>query len=109
MSTAEDLVRFGSALLRPGFLKQESLKTLFTSQKTKAGEETGYGVGWGVGKTTKGEIVYSHSGGAVGGTSQLIIYPESGVAIAMINNLSSAPWKREEVQGIAEKFIQAGK
>lgn len=109
LSTAEDLVRFGSALLRPGFLKQESLKTLFTSQKTKAGEETGYGVGWGVGKTANGEIVYAHSGGAVGGTSHLIIYPESGVVIAMINNLSSAPEKSKEVEDIAEKFIQAGK
>src|ERR1700682_1612837 len=49
LSSAEDLVRFGSALLQPGFLKQESLKQLFTSQKTKAGEETGYGIGWGVG------------------------------------------------------------
>jgi serine beta-lactamase-like protein LACTB len=109
LSTAEDLVRFGSALLRPRFLKQESLKQLFTSQKTKAGEETGYGIGWGVGKTSDGKIFYAHSGGAVGGTSQLIVYPESGVVIAMINNLSDAPWKAEEVRAVAEKFIDERK
>jgi serine beta-lactamase-like protein LACTB len=109
LSTAEDLVQFGSALLRPGFLKQESLKQLFTSQKTTAGEATGYGIGWGVGKTGSGKIVYEHAGGAVGGTSQLIVYPESGVVIAMINNLSGAPWKREEVEAVAEKFVAAGK
>jgi serine beta-lactamase-like protein LACTB len=109
LSTAEDLVQFGSALLRPGFLKQESLKQLFTSQKTRAGEATGYGIGWGVGKTGSGKIVYEHAGGAVGGTSQLIVYPESGVVVAMINNLSGAPWKREEVEAVAEKFVDAEK
>jgi serine beta-lactamase-like protein LACTB len=109
LSTAEDLVRFGSALLRPGFLQEESLKLLFTSQRTKAGEETGYGIGWGLGKTSNGKIFYAHSGGAVGGTSQLIVYPESGVVIAMINNLSDAPWKAEEVRAVAERFIDEGK
>src|SRR6266513_4118909 len=46
VSTAEDLVKFGSALLEPGFLKRETLELLFTSQHTSGGEETGYGIGW---------------------------------------------------------------
>src|SRR2546430_14033752 len=46
VSTAEDLVKFGSALLAPGFLRRETLDLLFTSQRTSAGEETGYGIGW---------------------------------------------------------------
>ena len=46
VSTAEDLVKFGSALLEPGFLKPETLDLLFTSQRTSAGEETGYGIGF---------------------------------------------------------------
>jgi serine beta-lactamase-like protein LACTB, mitochondrial len=41
LSSAEDLARFGSALLQPGFLKPESLRLLFTSQKTSDGKETG--------------------------------------------------------------------
>src|SRR5438270_840991 len=44
VSTAEDLVKFGWAMLRPGFLKAGTLELLFTSQKTRAGEPTGYGV-----------------------------------------------------------------
>jgi CubicO group peptidase (beta-lactamase class C family) len=104
LSTPEDLVRFGSALLQPGSLKAESLKALFTSQKTNAGEETGYGVGWGVHKSKSGKLIYEHSGGSVGGTSQLIIYPESHVVIAMANNLSNGKWKREEVEAVAEQF-----
>jgi CubicO group peptidase (beta-lactamase class C family) len=104
ISTSEDLVRFGSALLQPGFLKAESLKLLFTSQKTKTGEETGYGIGWGVGKSSSGKVIYSHSGGAVGGTSQLIVYPETHVVVALVTNLSEGEWKREEVEKLAERF-----
>jgi CubicO group peptidase (beta-lactamase class C family) len=104
LSTSEDLVRFGSLLLQPGFLKAESLKLLFTSQKTKSGEETGYGMGWGIGKSPSGKTVYAHSGGSVGGTSQLIVYPETRVVVALVTNLSSGEWKAEEVEAVAEKF-----
>jgi serine beta-lactamase-like protein LACTB, mitochondrial len=109
LSTAEDLVRFGSALLQPGFLKAESLKTMFTSQKTSSGEETGYGIGWGSGKSPSSKKFHAHSGGAVGGTSQLIVYPESRIVIALVTNYSDSQWKAEEVEAVAEKFEGAEK
>ena len=108
LSTAEDLVRFGSALQQPGFLKADSLKTMFTSQKTTGGEETGYGIGWGVQKTKSGKIIYEHSGGAIGGTSQLIIFPETRVVVALVTNLSDKKWTREEVEAVGEGF-EAGR
>lgn len=104
LSTSEDLVRFGSALLHPGFLSEESLKALFASQKTTSGKETGYGIGWFIHKSQSGLRIYEHSGGSVGGTSQLIIYPDSRVVIALVTNLSDAPFKIAEVESIAEPF-----
>jgi len=105
LSTATDLAHFGSALLQPGFLKAESLRTLFTSQKTSDGRETGYGVGWGVGKSKSGQRVYEHAGGAMGATSQLILYPDAHVVVAMVCNFSGEnSWKREEVEAIGEAF-----
>jgi CubicO group peptidase (beta-lactamase class C family) len=106
LSTTEDLAHFGSSLLQPGFLSGESLALLFTSQKTKTGEETGYGMGFSVGKSESGQRIFHHSGGSVGGTSQLIIYPDQHLVIAMICNYSGAgdSWKFEEVQSIAEAF-----
>lgn len=104
LSTAPDLVHFGSALLHPGFLKDESLKLLFTSQKTISGKETGYGMGWFIGKSANGERIYQHSGGSVGGTSQLILYPDSHVVVALVTNLSEGLWKIEDVESIAESF-----
>lgn len=107
LSTAEDLVHFGSALLQPCFLKQETLRSMFTSQKTKSREDTGYGIGWAVHKSKSGKLIYEHSGGSVGETSQLILYPETHLVVAMVNNLSNGSWKREEVEAVAEEF--AGK
>ncbi|MFZ0639259.1 MAG: serine hydrolase domain-containing protein [Candidatus Acidiferrales bacterium] len=104
LSTPEDLVRFGSALLRPGFLTENSLHQLFTSQKTNSGQETGYGIGWFIHRSQTGQRIYEHSGGSVGGTSQLIIYPDSRVVVALTTNLSDAPWKLADVEPIAEPF-----
>ncbi len=103
LSTSEDLARFGSALLQPVFLKPESLRLLFTSQKTKDGKESGYGMGWFVGKSKSGQRIFQHSGGSVGGSSQLILYPDAHVVVAMICNFGGE-WKMEEVESIAEGF-----
>jgi serine beta-lactamase-like protein LACTB, mitochondrial len=106
ISTSEDLVRFGSALLQPGYLKAESLKLLFTPQKTKDGKETNYGMGWFIGKSKSGKRTYEHSGGSVGGSSELILYPDSHLVVAFICNFSGADdgWKGEEVQSLGEAF-----
>ncbi len=106
LSTSEDLVRFGSALLKPGFLKADSLRLLFTSQRTTAGPETGYGMGWFVHKSQSGQRIYEHAGGSVGGSSQLIIYPDTGVAVVLVTNLGDAPWKIEDVEAVGEAFAK---
>jgi serine beta-lactamase-like protein LACTB, mitochondrial len=106
LSTSEDLVAFGSALLQPGFLKAESLALLFTPQKTKDGKETKYGMGWFVTKSKSGQRIYEHSGGSVGGSSELIIYPDAHLVVAFACNFSGSDdgWKGEEVQSLAEAF-----
>jgi CubicO group peptidase (beta-lactamase class C family) len=109
LSTAEDLVRFGSTMVQPGFLKAETLQTMFTPQKTKSGEPIEYGIGWSVHKSQSGRMTYEHAGGSVGGTSQLILYPETHVVVALVTNLSGGTWKREEVEAVAEKFAPVQK
>jgi len=103
LSTAEDLALFGSALLQPGFLKPESLRQLFTSQKTTDGKETGYGIGWFVGKAKSGQKVYAHDGGAVGGSSRLLLYPDAHMVVAMICNFEGG-WQADEVESVGEAF-----
>jgi serine beta-lactamase-like protein LACTB len=107
LSTPSDLVRFGSALLQPGFLKASSLQLLFTSQHSKAGTETHYGIGWMT--YEKGrfgpERTYAHSGGSVGGTSWLIIYPDQNVVAAITVNTRSLGPSRADIRKIAEPFL----
>jgi serine beta-lactamase-like protein LACTB, mitochondrial len=103
LSTAEDLALFGSALLQPGFLKPESLRQLFTSQKTSDDKETGYGIGWFVDKSKSGQKAYAHDGGAVGGSSRLLLYPHTHMVVAMICNFEGG-WQADEVESVGEAF-----
>src|SRR5438552_4211155 len=91
VSTAEDLVKFGSALLQPGFLRRETLDLLFTSQRTNAGEETGYGIGWFLRTDSLGHHWAFHGGSAVGGTAVFGLDRDSHVVVALLTNLSDAP------------------
>jgi len=104
LSTAEDLVSYGSALLQPGFLTAETLHLLFTSQRTTDGRETGYGVGWFVARDSVLGPVYSHGGGSVGGTSFLAIYPDSKLVVAIVTNMTGAPLRRLP-QDLAALFL----
>src|SRR5215470_17178777 len=104
ISTSEDLARFGSALFQPGYLKAESLALLFTPQKAKDGKETGYGMGWFIGKSKSGKRIFEHSGGSVGGTSDLVLYPDTHLVVACVCNYDGESWKGEEVQALGEAF-----
>jgi CubicO group peptidase (beta-lactamase class C family) len=88
LSTAEDLVRFGSAHLEPSRLSRASLDLLFTSQRTAGGEETGYGIGWYTGTDEHGHRVVSHAGSAVGGSAMFVVDRDSRVVFAMLLNVT---------------------
>lgn len=90
LSTPEDLTRFGSAHLKAGFLKESTLREMFTSQKTSDGKETGTGLGWRIGKDKEGRTYYFHPGENIGGRSYLVVYPDTGVVVAALHNLTGA-------------------
>ena len=87
ISTPEDLVRFGSSHLEPGFLKEATLKEMFTSQRTNDGTATGIGFAWRILNDQKG-LRYYHPGEAVGGRSYLIIHPKQKLVISLVHNLT---------------------
>jgi CubicO group peptidase (beta-lactamase class C family) len=104
LSTPEDLVTYGSAYLRSGLLRRETVKLLFTSQRTTAGKETGNGIGWFLEKDEAGRRNVSHTGGSVGGTGYLVIYPEQKVVAAMLVNTEESFF--EPVRRIAALFMR---
>lgn len=90
LSSAEDLIKFGNAQLYPKLLKPETVKLFYTPQATTDGKSTNYGMGWRKGEDKKDRTWFGHSGGSVGGTSYLIIYPEAEIVVVGLVNLSQA-------------------
>lgn len=90
LTTPEDIVKFGDAHLRPGFLKAETLKELFTEGKTSDGKPTGYGMNWSLDKDDAGRTLRSHGGSSVGGNSILLVYPDQKLVLAMQTNLTDS-------------------
>jgi len=90
LSTTEDMIKFGFGMLAGEILKPETIELLWTSQKTTSGEPTGYGMGWFVLEDEQGDRIVQHSGGSVGGTTILIIYPDKDLVIAAVTNTSQA-------------------
>jgi serine beta-lactamase-like protein LACTB len=104
LSTPEDLVHFGSALLKPGFLKERSLALLFTPQETSDGKPTGYGIGWFIRKDAQGHRIIIHTGGSIGGTSFLLLQPETKTVVALACNHTTEPFSKKDEEFIVEQF-----
>lgn len=88
IGSTEDLIRFGHAFMNSGYLTQESMDELMTSQVLTNGDTTNYGMGWVSRIDGKGNRWYGHSGGSVGGITQFRIYPDAQLVIAMTSNTS---------------------
>ena len=102
LSTSEDLVRFGMAMLQDGRLVARSVaQRMFTPVPTSTGKETRVGLGWFSIPTTFGKFV-GHSGGQAGVTCMLVVNPDTGVAVAVMTNLQGVAGIRDMATGIAQ-------
>lgn len=86
LSTTEDLAVFGNAMLTGRLLKSATVDTLWKVQRLNDGRPTIYGIGWFNRPDAKGRPTVGHSGGSIGGTAQLLIWPEQGLVLAMLVN-----------------------
>lgn len=103
LSTAEELARFVLALKRGALVKPATLEQMWTSQKTKDGKATGYGMGWQVGDNNGAKIVL-HTGNQAGSSSYLSFSPERGIVIVVMTNLQDARLDGI-VRGIAQVML----
>ena len=104
ISTSEDLVKFGNAMLENKLFSEKTKIELITPQTLKNGEKTEYGMGFFSGKDEFGRFYYGHGGGSVGGCGNLIIYPEDKVVVAVITNDTRAK-VGDELHQLAEIFL----
>lgn len=95
VSTAEDLVHFGMAVMSGKLLKRETLEQMWTptgAPLLEGGRPSIYGLGFEI-ITVNGQKVVSHSGGQQGTTTQLVMLPGKSFAVATLaNDDQAAPW-----------------
>lgn len=107
VSTPSDLVRFGMAMNSGRLLKPETVQILQASQRTTAGEATGYGLGWDRETITlagqQRDLVVHDGTLRDGMVSSFITFPDRGLVVAVVSNISFADTASIAVK-IAEVF-----
>ncbi|MEZ4897775.1 MAG: serine hydrolase domain-containing protein [Saprospiraceae bacterium] len=89
IASATDLCHFAYTLLGEDFWKPSIRDQFIQSQRTTSGESTGYGIGFSSHNDEAGRHWFGHSGGSVGGTSNMVIYPEEELIIVVLTNASN--------------------
>lgn len=104
LSTAEDLARFGAALLRPGLLSAGARREMFAPVPLADGSPTPYALGFMV-LDDGGRRLLLQSGGGPGIASWLAIYPDDDVVVAVLSNATGAPLD-PTVRRVASAFLR---
>ena len=105
-STPSDLVRFGSAMLKPGLLKADTIALLQTPLRLKSGASTDFALGWKVERvqvTGAPTRMVAHRATPNGSTVALLTFPDLGVVVALASNISPA----EDVDATGRKIAEA--
>ena len=109
LSTPTDLVRLGSAMLKPGLLKADTIAAFQTPGRLVSGASTTYALGWTVNSVQlAGEParMVSHRGSPAGGTVSLLTFPDLGLAIAAAANVTDARGVDPFALQVAEAFTR---
>lgn len=107
LSTAEDLIKAGRAMLQKEYVKEEYLDELFKSHRLQNGKETHYGLGWEVGTSRLSTPIVYHSGSMSSARSHFILYPKEEVVFAYLANTGDHVFFNDrEAQNVAEIFVE---
>jgi serine beta-lactamase-like protein LACTB, mitochondrial len=109
VSTPSDLVRFGSAVIKPGFLKAETIAAMQTPGRVDSGAPTDYALGWKVERVTIAGAptrLVGHRGSPMGGAVSFLTFPDLGIVVAVTANTGS-PGVDPLARTLAEVFVEA--
>jgi serine beta-lactamase-like protein LACTB, mitochondrial len=105
LSTAEDLARFGLALLGPGLLSDAARREMLTPVPLADGTPTRYALGFQA-LEEGGRRVLLQSGGGPGIAGWLAVYPDDGVVVAILSNATNAPLGDAVRRAVADAFLR---
>jgi serine beta-lactamase-like protein LACTB len=113
LSTPSDLVRFGIGINSGKLLKPGTVQLLQTPQRLPSGAEIGYGLGWDLetlplaGQPTR-MAGHGSKEEFIGGTTYLMTFPERGLVVAVMANISFADTKSIALN-VAQAFAEQGR
>ncbi|MDQ3349560.1 MAG: hypothetical protein M3545_16550 [Acidobacteriota bacterium] len=96
-------------MVKPGFLRAETVAFFQTPQRLASGASTTYALGWTVKRVQlAGEParIVSHRGSPAGGTVSLLTFPNLGLAIAAAANVTDARGVEPFALQVAEAFTR---
>jgi len=105
LASAEDLVRFADAHVKPGYLSEATLVQMFTPQKLADGKPTNVGLAWRVNQSEDGTRYWHHGGTITGGRAFLLVLPDERIAVALLANLL-VRYDEKDLLAIARRFAR---
>jgi CubicO group peptidase (beta-lactamase class C family) len=96
VSTVEDLARFAIALQQSKLISKATTAQMWTLQRTRAGQEIPYGLGWRI-STRNGLREVHHGGAAAGFSTFLYMLPDKGTVVVLMTNLELYGQRRDEL------------
>lgn len=106
LSTTEDLIKFGIAILNHQLVNEVTQKLFWTPPVLTNGNQTNYGLGWATHLDKHDRRWVGHSGGSVGGASMFLVYPEENLIVVTLINRSGA--KAQDLAfTIADQFLKS--
>jgi len=105
LSTSADLVRFGRAFIKPGFVSSKILKQIATPGKTTAGTSVPFSYGWmnNLGSARRRRLLIGGSFPGVQAT--LDVYPEDDLVVALLTNTWGKGFRNKEfIVGVSKRI-----
>ncbi len=104
LSTAEDLVKLGNAVLYSDKIPEGVKRRMFEPEMLLDGKNVELENGWMLLESKNGTPIYGRSGSIAGGSAAVLIYPEERIVIAGACNIDDVPDKIP-LFGMANHFI----
>ena len=106
LATAEDLARFGAALVRPGMLSERGRAELFRPVPLADGTATEFALGFRA-KDDDGRRLLHQPGGGIGISAWLFVYPDDDLVVALLSNVPTGPVGGTTRWAITDAFFAA--
>lgn len=106
VSTTGDLLRFAQEMMHPTLISEAFRDQMWTPLTLVDGTTTHYGMGWALDVDDQGRRVVAHSGGQVGCTAYLLIFPDLDAASVVLCNITNAEMGRDLATVILDPFLR---